>query len=702
MVLAVRRAVAALGLQEPVRTHATALVRRLAAFQGLDAEVGDAAAWVAGVEYLAARVDRPELEAAPVAARHGVAPGRMLQVLDALREGTAYRAYVGEWIRDGCPLYADEPEAQDFAPAAEDDALDLEALVAATGAPEPEEEPIGSLPSAGRVPRAPVDLEVESGDSEVPSRWQAPFLPYPWQYEAARAWEQNNGHGIMQVVTGAGKTALAIYLYARLLDQVEAAGHEVQLVVVVPRIELARQWSKEVRSLLKLTGLRLGQYHSELKCHPARQDILIITQDSARRLLPTMKIDRPVMLVADECHRLGAPAASQVLQRDYSWTLGLSATPERGGDLAFEEILVPRLGPVVWKYGYREAVRDGIIARFTIQRIKVRFTDQEQVEYNDLSEKVRRLLDGLKGNYPALRSAQSMRFWQIMGDLRKRNRDDQRFDMLTAAANQRRAIVHYAEQKLAVVKNLAESLGPPTKVLCFHERIEAADQLNALCVAANRRVAIYHSQIQEPARSENLARFRDGRADWLVACKSLDEGLDIPAVDTVVIVAGTRSPRQLIQRLGRALRRKGEDRAATIFLVEVAGVDDAALDQEGLGELSDAAEAVIETQWDEPGSLPGTDWSSATATTLRPTVGGARADRVRVNPLVRSSGALPHPGYSARKPLGRSGPRPTTNSPGLLNQLRSWGSALRERFSSGSWTGTPGNKSYYDKDSSPD
>jgi superfamily II DNA or RNA helicase len=701
-VLAVRRAVSAQVLPEPVRTHAVALARRLVLSRGPDEVVSDLPAVVAGLEYLAARVERPELEGGPVAGRHGLELWRVLRSLDDLRMATEYRAYVGEWIRDGCPAYSEEPEA-------------------AVAVIDPPEESLTGLEpwlqgeehageEAGLEPVAPVaipapPLDVATvGERGVPSRWIAPFLPYPWQYAAADAWERNHGRGIMQVVTGAGKTALALYLYARLLDRVEQAGHEVQLIVVVPRIELARQWAREARRLLRLTGLRLGQYHSEASCTPAHQDILIITQDSARRILPAMRINRPVMLVADECHRLGAPAASRILNRDYSWTLGLSATPERGGDLGFEEVLVPRLGPVVWKYGYADAVRDGIIAPFTIHRVKVQFTLPEQVEYDDRSEKVRRLLDGLKSSYPGLRAAQSARFWQVMGDLRKRHPDDQRFEVLTAAANERRAIVHFAEQKQQVVRSLADRLGPPTRVLCFHERIEAAERLSALCRAAGRSVAIYHSQIPEPARSDSLESFRDGEASWLIACKSLDEGLDIPAVDTIVIVAGTRSPRQLIQRLGRALRRKDENRTAAVFLVEVAGVDDTMLDQEGLGELSDAAEAVIETVWPEQGPPAGSLASTAPAT---PVGAGGRGG----SPVPGVAPWRPDPSRAVRVPptqVHRQGgsirPRPQggDEGQGLLSQIRGWGAALRRRFTGDSWTGTPGNQSYYDKDPSPD
>jgi superfamily II DNA or RNA helicase len=638
---------------------------------GFEEEVEDPAAWAAGIEYLSTRVQDPDTPLGPIADSYGIPPWRAMRCLGAIRDASEYRAYVGEWIREGCPTFVEQPE-----PAVE------------VVSPEVEEPPpfevVESAPEDGEVceslepelldqdaPPVPSDLRAASAAEGLPSRWIAPFAPYDWQIAAGRAWEGNQGRGIMQVVTGAGKTALALYLYARLLDRSEQSGHEIQAIVVVPRIELARQWARECRRLLKLEGLRLGQYHSELKCRPENQDVLIITQDSARRELPKLRLDRPVLLIADECHRLGAPAASRLLGRNFSWTLGLSATPERGGDFGFEQILVPRLGPIVWKYGYKEAVRDGIIARYSVARVKVHFTVDEAAAYEDLTEKVKRLLDGLKGHYPVLYRAPPERFWQVMGDLKQRHPDDERFEMLTAASSERRVIVHFAHQKYEVVNRLAREVGPPRKVLCFHERIEAADRLCAVCASAGRSAAVYHSQIPEPTRASNLERFRQGRADWLIACKSLDEGLDIPAVDTIVIVAGSKAPRQLIQRLGRALRRKGEDRTATVVLVEVAGVDDALLEHEGLAELREAAEDVVEM---DAGDL--TAW-------------------LRSRPQAAPETALISP--SAVEKVA-----PAARARRWIEHVRNLGTTIRRRFSGGSWTGTPGNRSYYDKDSSPD
>ena len=65
---------------------------------------------------------------------------------------------------------------------------------------------------------------------------------------------------------------------------------------------------------------------------------------------------------------------------------------------------------------------------------------------------------------------------------------------------------------------------------------------------------------------ENLRiQFERGELQGLVAIRCLDEGVDIPAVQTAVILASSANPRQFIQRRGRVLRPHPGKHRATIF-----------------------------------------------------------------------------------------------------------------------------------------
>ncbi|MFN7524340.1 MAG: helicase-related protein, partial [Aphanizomenon sp.] len=65
---------------------------------------------------------------------------------------------------------------------------------------------------------------------------------------------------------------------------------------------------------------------------------------------------------------------------------------------------------------------------------------------------------------------------------------------------------------------------------------------------------------------ENLRRqFESGELQGLVAIRCLDEGVDIPAIKTAVILSSSGNPRQFIQRRGRVLRPHPGKERATIF-----------------------------------------------------------------------------------------------------------------------------------------
>lgn len=72
----------------------------------------------------------------------------------------------------------------------------------------------------------------------------------------------------------------------------------------------------------------------------------------------------------------------------------------------------------------------------------------------------------------------------------------------------------------------------------------------------------YHSQYDQ--RSEVLKYFeKTGGIMFSINC--LDEGVDIPSIDNVIILASSKNERQFIQRRGRALRKSQNKMFAYIY-----------------------------------------------------------------------------------------------------------------------------------------
>jgi RNA polymerase primary sigma factor len=64
-----------------------------------------------------------------------------------------------------------------------------------------------------------------------------------------------------------------------------------------------------------------------------------------------------------------------------------------------------------------------------------------------------------------------------------------------------------------------------------------------------------------------LRRFKDRQIEAIAAPKLLDEGIDVPHADLAIITGKSNSRRQLIQRLGRVVRRKQDNGIGRIIIL---------------------------------------------------------------------------------------------------------------------------------------
>jgi RNA polymerase primary sigma factor len=68
-------------------------------------------------------------------------------------------------------------------------------------------------------------------------------------------------------------------------------------------------------------------------------------------------------------------------------------------------------------------------------------------------------------------------------------------------------------------------------------------------------------------RKQGMEDFRSGASQILAAPRLLDEGIDVPEADLGIIVAANRSQRQMVQRLGRVIRKKADGRVGRLVVL---------------------------------------------------------------------------------------------------------------------------------------
>jgi len=408
---------------------------------------------------------------------------------------------------------------------------------------------MASSPGAGAGPR-----KTSSGPAPALSRASASLRLYPWQADALDAWRQRRCRGVIEAVTGTGKTMVGV---AATVDELSRRG---QVAVLVPTVELQHQWVVELQARLP-GACRVGRMGAGVSESLATHDVLVAVVNSAR----TTDL-RPIraggLLVADECHRYGSAVNQLALDHRFRRRLGLSATYARDDD---------GNGPTCFRLGYDRAVADGVVARFTVTSIGVQFSPGEQDRYDELTDVMGVLRARLVREHGLV--AEPWEVWvKAVAALAA---GEGPASAVARAYRQtlleRRRLLADTPAKDEALRQLAPAVADADRTVVFTQSIAAAGRAAHLLAGFGLRAAAVHSGLAGPERRELLRRFAAGDLDVLAAPRVLDEGVDVPAADLAVIVGASRSRRQMVQRMGRVLRRKPDGRRARFAVLFVEG-----------------------------------------------------------------------------------------------------------------------------------
>jgi len=331
-----------------------------------------------------------------------------------------------------------------------------------------------------------------------------------------------------------------------------------------------------------------------------------------------------LLLVADECHRVGAPEMSAVLDTPRSYVLGLSATPEReeegvgvtaGSGLSK---LDAEIGGIVYEMTFAQAIQSGVLPPFEVHHFGLSLSTEEARRYHALTRSINDARRELLASSPSVRKAgggEHLISWarRVSGRgggglagvaLRFVNDTGRRKQLLYRAASRIDATRELVQDALRA--------RPDTRVILFHESIDEVTSLFDMLVAEKLPVVMEHSDLSTELRDQSLELFRSGIAQVIVSARSLIEGFNVPEADLGIIVASSSSPRQRIQSIGRVLRkyrdRSGEQKSSRVCVLYIRdSVDEAIYEKEDWDRLIGLDRNRYFT-WDPPATpreLPG-------------------------------------------------------------------------------------------------
>ena len=355
--------------------------------------------------------------------------------------------------------------------------------------------------------------------------------PRPFQSEALQAWREAKGRGVVVLPTGAGKSHVAVLA----IDDKRRSA-----LVVAPTLDLVRQWYDLLRTSFGCEVGVVGGGTYDV------QPLTVTTYDSACLHMDHFGA-RFGLVVFDECHHLPGPSyalASELCLAPFR--LGLSATPERSDG---QDVKLARLvGPTVYRKDIVE-LSGPYLAEYETVRVEVDLSPEERAEYDREREIY---LDFVRSQ--GIRMG-SPRGWNDFIMRSSRTAAGQR---AMRAYRRQRELSLGAKAKIDHVERLLEA-HRTEKVLVFTQ-----DNATAYGISKRFLIPIITHQTKVKERSEILERFADGRYRAIATSKVLNEGVDVPDASVAIIISGSGSVREHVQRLGRILRRKG-DKFATLY-----------------------------------------------------------------------------------------------------------------------------------------
>jgi superfamily II DNA or RNA helicase len=455
----------------------------------------------------------------------------------------------------------------------------------------------------------------------LPSVWELTrgIDLHHWQQQCVHTWFSAGRKGVLKVVTGAGKTILALAIAEKLQRD---WARDLRVAIVVPTIVLLDQWREEiaVRGNLPPEAIGLLGAGSD-DTFSADTRILICVLNSAARKLPELVrkagVGASLLLVVDECHRAGATEMQRVLTTERAFSLGLSATPERESDtaeresdfaepladeiygpIAFDDSVLGReLGPVIFELSYADAIDLGVLPPFRIVHYGLALRPPESANYERISREITTLRQELER--PGRRGLGLIRWCRSKAAAK--NPGAAR--LLALTGQRKRLLFRMAERTRATIKILKDAFAenPASRAILFHESIEEVMALFAALRAQGFPIVAEHSEFPDAMRAESLRLFRQGAAQIIVSARSLIEGFNVPSADLGIVVAASSSIRQRVQTLGRLLRKSrahdGSEKHAALYVLYAADTVDELIYEKADWEVFVGAERNSYFRW---------------------------------------------------------------------------------------------------------
>lgn len=349
---------------------------------------------------------------------------------------------------------------------------------------------------------------------------------HKWQQEALEQFKEQH-EMIANVATGCGKSIMAI----EAIKYIREKHPDYNILIVAPKIVILETvWLKELNKFgfgPNQVGVYYGYAHEFSK-------ITLTTIASIPRL--DMRIFD--VIIADEIHNMMSPSLMKLVKHPFKYKLGLSASIKRVDQNHWK--LLEQFDYNMFDYSIKQAITDGIINRFYFHLVGVHITDVDVRErYEELDTELTQALTTYGGFERVMRLPK--------GDPGKAK--------VLGLFTQRNDLINNYVKKVNVVSKIIIN-NKDKKVLLFSQYNKVTRGIYWALKEVVNRTEIIDTHVREVKRQQFLKEFEQGQYNILLSSRIFEEGYNLPAIDCAIFLSSNSTSRQMIQRLGRILRKK--------------------------------------------------------------------------------------------------------------------------------------------------
>jgi len=328
---------------------------------------------------------------------------------------------------------------------------------------------------------------------------------------------------IIESATNSGKTAMFACLVKKLRE------YDTQILIVIHREEILKQIIEMVG---RYTGLKIGFIQAK------DYKLLPITVGMVATMVNRIGVDDKITefyekancIIVDEAHHcINKSITSLLMASNAIWRFGFSGTvPDED---TYNGIMVRRyLGSVVLKVSNEEMILKEVSAKPIVYIYEM-----------DLRSSLYGVFDDAK--------------LICEGDTTKK------LMQTVYQLSMERGIVHNVGRNDKILEIIGKNVRK--SVLIVVDLLEHGEIVRNLLIQNNIEGKFISGSSEN--RQTAFTDFKLGKLKILISTNIIDEGVDISKIDVIIMLAGKKSKRQLLQRVGRGLRRKKGENIVRIY-----------------------------------------------------------------------------------------------------------------------------------------